>query len=694
MDDLVPSFSDTLSNSTTLAGPLVDELLDEVDLEQCRLLGPFALVIQGIMGAIVLGSLVLKRMREKPRRKWKIWLGDVGKQVVGQAFVHASNVAISAFIASNRSDNPCSLYALNILIDTSLGVLLLYYFLRLSTHLMHEYASPTYQTGFYGHPFSLARWAEQAAVYLACLAAMKVVVLLLFWLVPGMEDLVSWSLSWLSSDEAQVFVVMLVLPLVMNLFQFLMVDSFLKSKEPGTVLPSESDEEAVRRGFLQDDDGIDSHSDDEHASARQTPAGAGDSGYVDEEEDVLRGTPAAKSPSRQAEQGLLDAEEGMSDAVPILQAALHSYPPSQSQPRTSQPRPLSTLSITSSLPPYSTLPSQPGSHFPEQQQQQPRTSQESEDDDWAKGWDAAEEAEREQPPIGPAASLPPVTAPALPSEASSTAPTSSQRVPSPPPLPTQLPSRTASPAPSPAPPFDPAATPHSSSDVVPLNEPEGEDNWGFGDDAEEQELEEEPLASPPRIPATASPSPTPPTRSPSPPPPARSPSPPVEPTPSLSVTSPAPAAEDLEEDLDDDWGFTSSPAPPSLPAFSPIMSEKTPLPPSHEPPPAVEGAGIEPSEKSPTNAAAEKAKPEAEKAKPEAEKAKPEAEEAQSEDDDEWGFGDDAEEQSPTTELKSAVDRVLGLKHSIEGAAEQLEDGGEKLPATTDVGKTLGVGFG
>jgi hypothetical protein len=47
------------------------------------------------MGAIVIGSLVIKRMRERPRRKWKIWLGDVSKQVVGQAFVHASNVAIS-----------------------------------------------------------------------------------------------------------------------------------------------------------------------------------------------------------------------------------------------------------------------------------------------------------------------------------------------------------------------------------------------------------------------------------------------------------------------------------------------------------------------------------------------------------------------------------------------------------------------
>jgi hypothetical protein len=46
MDDLLPTLADTVSNSTGLAAPIVGELLDEVDLEQCRLLGPFALVIQ------------------------------------------------------------------------------------------------------------------------------------------------------------------------------------------------------------------------------------------------------------------------------------------------------------------------------------------------------------------------------------------------------------------------------------------------------------------------------------------------------------------------------------------------------------------------------------------------------------------------------------------------------------------------
>lgn len=228
-DSFEPLMQAAGNKTAAITGPILEELGNEVDLATCRLLGPFALAIQGIMGAAVLGSLVVKRMRESPRRRWKIWLADISKQVIGQAFVHASNVAISDLIASQTSDNPCSLYALNIITDTTLGVLILYYFLHFSTILMRRYFQPEYQTGFYGSPFSVTLWGEQAAVYVACLTAMKIVVLILFWLFPFLEDIMSWTLSWITNLEAQVFIVMLVIPLIMNLFQFLMSEHFSPS---------------------------------------------------------------------------------------------------------------------------------------------------------------------------------------------------------------------------------------------------------------------------------------------------------------------------------------------------------------------------------------------------------------------------------------------------------------------------------
>lgn len=46
---------------------------DPVDSDNCRLLGPVALVVQAVMGIIVVLSLVYKRHREKPPRPWRIW---------------------------------------------------------------------------------------------------------------------------------------------------------------------------------------------------------------------------------------------------------------------------------------------------------------------------------------------------------------------------------------------------------------------------------------------------------------------------------------------------------------------------------------------------------------------------------------------------------------------------------------------
>lgn len=40
----------------------------------CRLLGPFALIVQAALGALAVLALVWKRHRERPQRPLKIWL--------------------------------------------------------------------------------------------------------------------------------------------------------------------------------------------------------------------------------------------------------------------------------------------------------------------------------------------------------------------------------------------------------------------------------------------------------------------------------------------------------------------------------------------------------------------------------------------------------------------------------------------
>jgi len=105
---------------------------------ECRLLGPFSLLVQAALGALALVSLVYKRWRERPRRPVKIWLFDVSKQVFGAIILHALNLLLSmlssgrfdaakpaAYIASSGGEerqqpNGCSFYLLNLAIDVRL----------------------------------------------------------------------------------------------------------------------------------------------------------------------------------------------------------------------------------------------------------------------------------------------------------------------------------------------------------------------------------------------------------------------------------------------------------------------------------------------------------------------------------------------------------------------------------------------
>ena len=101
----------------------------DADKAECDLLGPFALVIQGSLGALALLSLVYKRWRERPQRPVKIWAFDASKQVVGSMLLHIANLlmsmlssgqlAVPVVSAADFQANPCSFYLLNLAIDVS-----------------------------------------------------------------------------------------------------------------------------------------------------------------------------------------------------------------------------------------------------------------------------------------------------------------------------------------------------------------------------------------------------------------------------------------------------------------------------------------------------------------------------------------------------------------------------------------------
>lgn len=94
----------------------------DVDKRTCQLMGPTALVVQALMGVGVVATLLYKRQREKPQRKWRVWLFDVSKQIIGQIVVHFGNIGISDWISHISVKNPCVTYFLNVLVDATIGM--------------------------------------------------------------------------------------------------------------------------------------------------------------------------------------------------------------------------------------------------------------------------------------------------------------------------------------------------------------------------------------------------------------------------------------------------------------------------------------------------------------------------------------------------------------------------------------------
>ncbi|KAF9034972.1 hypothetical protein BDZ89DRAFT_495987 [Hymenopellis radicata] len=229
-------------NEPTRTGGGMGGLLDDypdVDKHSCQLLGPTALIVQGLMGILVILSLVYKRHRETVKRPWRIWLFDVSKQVIGQMFVHGFNVLVSDLVSQHSDQNACVFYFFNILVDTTLGVALLYIILHLLTYLCADkFQLIGFESGVYGKPPSIVFWGKQAALYVVALTTMKLLVLGLLAVFPGLFIIGAWLLSWTQTgdgDALQVIFTMGIFPIVMNVLQFWLIDSIVKASEPSTL---------------------------------------------------------------------------------------------------------------------------------------------------------------------------------------------------------------------------------------------------------------------------------------------------------------------------------------------------------------------------------------------------------------------------------------------------------------------------
>ena len=193
---------------------------------QCNLVGVFGFFMQGLIGIVAFSTLILKRFKEpkRDRRPWRTWIADTAKQALGMMMLHFMNIALSALL-ENTHDDQCVWYLTNFMLDSTFGLFFIYLFLLISKKIIDRLKFSPLVSGEYGHPFKIHYWIGQLGVYLLVLLAVKVV-MFLFALLPFWVEIGN-AILFFHNPLARTAVVMFIIPFVVNVIMFWIVDSVL-----------------------------------------------------------------------------------------------------------------------------------------------------------------------------------------------------------------------------------------------------------------------------------------------------------------------------------------------------------------------------------------------------------------------------------------------------------------------------------
>ena len=209
---------------------------DDMPENTCKLMGGFAILVQISMATMALLSLLYKRHIETPKRPILIWTMDTSKQAIAASLVHFTNVFVSEFAqllgGGESSNNPCVWYFLNLALDTTIGVYILYLVLSATNYVCVKILGLTdIDSGHYGEPPKLYAWFKQLIIFLFSWVWVKLLVVIALILFPFLNSVALSILAFFKgSAEGQIVFTMFVFPLIMNVIQALLTDRIIKGR--------------------------------------------------------------------------------------------------------------------------------------------------------------------------------------------------------------------------------------------------------------------------------------------------------------------------------------------------------------------------------------------------------------------------------------------------------------------------------
>lgn len=222
---------------------IVQGRVDELHCSQDALTDGFGWFIQGVLACLAFMLLILKRFCEprRYRRHWVIWFYDTSKQGFGALVIHFANV----FLAGMFHGDPCTWYIVSFLLDSSVGLFIIFVGIRSSQWLAKVKGWSAFNFGEYGKPPHWRAWLGQCGVYITIMVIEKILITCIiqldFW-----NDVRELILSPIKDPKLEVAIVVLVIPFVINALMFWVVDNFLMHRRP-KMSKDEYDEGLARR---------------------------------------------------------------------------------------------------------------------------------------------------------------------------------------------------------------------------------------------------------------------------------------------------------------------------------------------------------------------------------------------------------------------------------------------------------------
>mmetsp|Transcript_3548 Transcript_3548/g.9067 ORF Transcript_3548/g.9067 Transcript_3548/m.9067 type:complete len:290 (+) Transcript_3548:476-1345(+) len=217
-----------------------DFYADNVDETVCQIYSTedtFTSFVQALLAAFALASLWIKRTQEKPQRKFLTWFLDVSKQAFGACYAHVLNMIISAVIAGSAGgthtlDDECAWYAINYVIDTTLGLVITIVFLDWLERLANHFNWLALKnSGVYVGKEGIIHWVWQMLAWIIILTLVKMIICVFMYVFATPLAYVGAILfePLQSNIRFELLFVMIFFPGVLNIIYFWITDSYLKA---------------------------------------------------------------------------------------------------------------------------------------------------------------------------------------------------------------------------------------------------------------------------------------------------------------------------------------------------------------------------------------------------------------------------------------------------------------------------------